>query len=69
MNPQQQDSHTALVNPETSVSIQKRHHFTENLNSETSGDSITAYLHCGDVSRLGRGRPGARGVVQQVGLH
>ncbi len=40
----------ALFNPETSISIQKRHPYTGNLNSETSGDSKNAFLHCGDVS-------------------
>ena len=38
----------ALLNPETSISIQKRHSYTRNLNSETSGDSKNAFLHCGD---------------------
>ena len=42
----------ALFNSETSVSIQKRHPYTGNLNSETSGDSKNAFLHCGDVSAL-----------------
>jgi len=41
---------SALFNPETSISIQKRHPYTGNLNSETSGDSQNAFLHCGDVS-------------------
>jgi len=40
---------SALFNPETSVVIQKRHPYTGNLNSETSGDSKYAFLHCGDV--------------------
>ncbi len=39
----------ALLNFETSISIQKRHSYTRNLNSETSGDSKNAFLHCGDV--------------------
>ena len=60
----------ALLNPEMSLLIQKRHPYTGNLNSETSGDSKNASLHCGDVlgdrQRLylstrcgqGRGTPG-----------
>ena len=39
----------ALFNPETSILIQKRHLYTGNLNSEMSGDSNNAFLHCGDV--------------------
>ncbi len=39
----------ALFNPETSILIQKRHPYTGNLNSETSGDSKNACLHWGDV--------------------
>ena len=39
----------ALFDPKTSILIQKRHPYTENLNSETSGDSKNAFLHCGDV--------------------
>jgi len=39
----------ALLHPETSISIQKRHPYTGNLNSETSGDSKNAFLHCGDA--------------------
>ncbi len=38
-----------LFNPETCILIQKRHAYTANLNSETSGDSKDAFLHCGDV--------------------
>jgi len=38
-----------LFKPETSISIQKRHPYTRNLNSETSGDSKNVCLHCGDV--------------------
>ena len=33
---------------ETSRLIQKRHPYTENLNSETSGDK-NAFLRCGDL--------------------
>ncbi len=33
----------ALFNPETSILIQKRHPYTGNLNSETSGDSKTRF--------------------------
>ena len=40
---------TALVNAETSILIQKRHPYTGKLNSDTSGDSKTAFLHCRDV--------------------
>ncbi len=43
---------TALFNPETSILIQKRHPYTGNLNSETSGDSKNTFLHCGDVLDL-----------------
>ena len=39
----------ALVHPEMSISIQKRHHYPGHLNSETSGDSYNMFLHCGDV--------------------
>ena len=45
-----QTSHiTALFNSKTSIVIQKRHPYTENLNSETSVDSKYAFSHCGDV--------------------
>ncbi len=40
---------SALFNPKTCILIQKRHPYTGNLNSETSGDSKNAFLHCGDV--------------------
>jgi len=40
---------TALFNPETAVLIQKRHPYTGSLNSETLGDSETAFLPWGDV--------------------
>ncbi len=40
----------ALSNPKTSVLIQKRRPYTENLNSETPGDSKNTFLHWGDVS-------------------
>ena len=36
-------------NAKMSMSIQKRHPYTGILNSETSGDSKNAFLHCGDV--------------------
>ena len=39
----------ALSNPKTSISFQKRHYYTGNVNSETSGESRNALLHCGDV--------------------
>ena len=38
-----------LFNLEMSNSIQKRHPYTGNLNSETSGDSNNTLLHCGDA--------------------
>ncbi len=34
---------SALFNPETSILIQKRHLYTENLNSETRGDRKTRF--------------------------
>ena len=34
---------TAFVNPKTSISIQKRHPYIENLNRETLGDSKTCF--------------------------
>ena len=34
------------------VSIPKRHPYTRNLNSETSGDGENRFLHCGDVLAL-----------------
>jgi hypothetical protein len=36
---------TALSNPETSITIQKCHSYTRNLNLEMSGDSKNAFLH------------------------
>ena len=39
----------ALLNPKTSIFVQKRHPYTANLNSEMSGDSKNVFLHCGDV--------------------
>ena len=41
---------SALINPE--MSIQKRHPYTGNFNSESLGDSNNAFLHCGDVLAL-----------------
>ena len=38
----------ALFNPNTSISIQKRHPYTGNLNVKLSGDRKNAFLHCGD---------------------
>ncbi len=35
--------------PRNVYSIHKRHPYTGNLNTETSGDSKDAFLHCGDV--------------------
>ncbi len=41
--------HTALFNPKMSILSQERHHNTENLKTETSGDSRTVFLYCRDV--------------------
>ena len=46
------DNIAALLNPETSILLQKRHPYTGNLNRETSGDSKNAFLHWGDVLGL-----------------
>lgn len=43
---------TALSSPKTSISIQKRHPYTVNLNSEMLGDSTNNFCHCGDVSAI-----------------
>lgn len=43
----------ALVRPEMSNLFLKCHPYTGNLDSDASGDSKNAFLHCGDV--LGRG--------------
>ena len=40
---------SALFDPETYILIQNRHPYTGNPNSETSGDSNSAFLHPGDV--------------------
>ncbi len=45
----------ALLNPETSDLIQKRHPYAGIINSETSGDSKNAFLHCGDAVGVIRG--------------
>ncbi len=37
--------HAALFNPETSISCQKRHPYTGNLNSKTPGDSENVFFH------------------------
>ncbi len=42
--------HTALFNPDTFILVQKCHPHTGNLNREPSGDSKSAFLHCGDGS-------------------
>ncbi len=42
----------AVFNPKTSIFIQRRHPYTENLNSQKSGDSQNTFLHCGDVVEL-----------------
>ena len=36
----------ALFGPEMSISVQQHHPNTGDLNSETSGDSKNAFLHC-----------------------
>ena len=41
--------HGALLNPETSIALQRCHSYTRNINSETSADSTIAILHCDDV--------------------
>ncbi len=43
----------SFSNPQKSIVIQKRHPYTGNLNSGTSGASKNVFLHCGDV--LGEG--------------
>ncbi len=45
-------SQRAVFNPKTSIFIQRRHPYTGDLNSETSGDSKNTFLHCGDVSEF-----------------
>ena len=40
---------TALLNPKTSILIQKCHPYTGNLNRERSGDSKNVFLRCGNV--------------------
>ena len=42
-------AHGALLNPETSIAIQKCHSYTRNINSETSEDSTIAILRCDAV--------------------
>jgi len=39
----------ALFKSKRSITIQKHHLYTGNVNSEMSGDRINAFLHCGDV--------------------
>ncbi len=41
--------HTALFNSKTAISVQERHPYTRNLNSEMPRDSKNAFLHCEDV--------------------
>ncbi len=53
---------TARINSKTSILIQKRHPYTGNLNSETSGDSESAFLHCGDVKGTYIDIPQASGI-------
>ena len=38
-----------LLNPTTSIVIQKRHPYTEGLNSEMPGISKSASLHCESI--------------------
>ena len=53
--------------PETSIFIQECHPYTGNLNSETSGDSKNACLHCGDVLALSTCfMPATGGAVMQA---
>ncbi len=59
-------AYTALINPETSVSIQKCHTYTSNLNSETPADSKNAFLHCGDVLGSGQEAKGHPGGLRPV---
>ncbi len=40
----------AVLNPKTSILIETRHSYTQNLNSATPGDRINAFQQCGDVS-------------------
>ncbi len=47
----------ALFKTETSILSQKRHPYTGNLNSGTSGDTKNAFLHCGDVSAISHKHP------------
>jgi hypothetical protein len=42
----------AVFNSQTSISIQKQHRCTGNLNSEAPGDSKNAFLRQGDVLAL-----------------
>ncbi len=55
------------VNPKTSNFIQKYHPFIGNLDSETSGDSNKAFLHCGDVFDMSDLCPADKGSYQRVG--
>jgi len=57
---------SALSNPETTISIQKRHPYTGNLNSETSGDSKNTSLLCGNVIELGTAATTSCGIMKQT---
>ena len=46
---------SALFNRKTSILIQKRDPYTENVDSATPGDSKNTFLHCEDV--FGGSRP------------
>ena len=41
-----------LLDPKTSILLQKLHPYTGNLNSETPGHAKNVFLHQGDVSVL-----------------
>ena len=41
-----------MFNPAMSSLIQKHCYYTDNLNSDTSGDSKNAFLHCADVTAI-----------------
>ncbi len=43
-----------LLNPKMFISTQNCHCYTRNSNSEMSGDSQKAFLHCEDVSDVGK---------------
>jgi len=57
-----QGRQNALFNPQTSVSIQKRHQYTGNVNSETPWDSQNVFLHL----HADRVRPQAMTAITQL---